>query len=418
GLPIAMTFDPLYHPHPSYRLPTYSRNGMVATSQPLAAQAGLDILKKGGNAIDAAIAAAAALTVVEPCSNGIGGDAFALVWTEGRLHGLNSSGPAPASISIDAVKERGHSEMPKFGAIPVTVPGAPAAWGELSRRFGKLPLIEALEPAIRYAEEGFPVSPTAAYYWERAARTLPGEAASEYSPLLVRYVRSGRQDSGGGRAVALAWTCPGVGLDRRVGRRQLLSRRARGSHCSLCARRRRISDRGGSRRIPAGMGGPHPCELPRLRGVGNAAERPGADRAAGAQHFGRNGVRSGQPARSGGSAPPDRGDEARIFRRPQVHYRSGPYEYHGPGSAVGFLRGSAPGNDRSAGSDAGGGRAVLGRHRLSGGRRRRRQYGLLHPEQLHGLRLRPRRAGNRHRAAEPRQRLLAGSCPCQRASAR
>lgn len=165
-----MTFDPLYHPHPSYRLPTYSRNGMVATSQPLAAQAGLDILKKGGNAIDAAIAAAAALTVVEPCSNGIGGDAFALVWTEGRLHGLNSSGPAPASISIDAVKERGHSEMPKFGAIPVTVPGAPAAWGELSRRFGKLPLIEALEPAIRYAEEGFPVSPTAAYYWERAAR--------------------------------------------------------------------------------------------------------------------------------------------------------------------------------------------------------------------------------------------------------
>ena len=99
-----MNFNPNYHPYPSHRSVTYGKNGMVATSQPLAAQAGLDILKKGGNAIDAAIATAACLTVVEPTSNGIGGDAFAIVWTKGKLHGLNASGPAPKSISIEKVK--------------------------------------------------------------------------------------------------------------------------------------------------------------------------------------------------------------------------------------------------------------------------------------------------------------------------
>src|SRR6478609_9212884 len=120
-----MTIDPLYHPYPSYRTPVYAGRGMVATSQPLAAQAGLDILKKGGNAVDAAIATAAALTVVEPTSNGIGGDAFALVWIQGKLHGLNASGPAPQSISIDALKKAGIDSIPAHGFIPVTVPGAP-----------------------------------------------------------------------------------------------------------------------------------------------------------------------------------------------------------------------------------------------------------------------------------------------------
>ncbi|MFZ3590432.1 gamma-glutamyltransferase family protein [Bacillus sp. DJP31] len=160
--------DYLNHPYSSQRMTTIAKNGMVATSQPLAAQAGLDILKKGGNAIDAAIATAACLTVVEPTSNGIGGDAFALVWTKGELHGLNASGPAPKSISIDAVKEKGHESMPKFGMIPVTVPGAPGAWAELSKRFGKLPLSEVLKPAIEYAENGYPLSPILGKYWKGA----------------------------------------------------------------------------------------------------------------------------------------------------------------------------------------------------------------------------------------------------------
>ncbi|MDV2886590.1 gamma-glutamyltransferase family protein [Alkalihalophilus pseudofirmus] len=165
--------DPQMYPYPSQRNVVYGRKGMVATSQPLAAQAGLDILKQGGNAIDAAIATAACLTVVEPTSNGIGSDCFALVWVDGKLHGLNGSGQAPNALSIDSVKAAGHEkELPTFGMTPVTVPGTPRAWAELSRKFGKLPLTEVLKPAIDYAEGGFPVSPTLAKYWNGAFTTF------------------------------------------------------------------------------------------------------------------------------------------------------------------------------------------------------------------------------------------------------
>jgi len=163
-----MNFNPLSNPFPSVRNTHYAKNGMVATSQPLAAQAGIDVLKKGGNAIDAAIATAACLTVVEPTSNGIGADAFALVWTNGKLHGLNASGKSPKNISIEKVQAMGHTEMPKMGLVPITVPGAPGAWAELSQKFGKLPLIEALAPAINYAQNGYPISPTLGKYWARA----------------------------------------------------------------------------------------------------------------------------------------------------------------------------------------------------------------------------------------------------------
>jgi len=163
-----MNFNPLYNPYASRRNTVFAKNGMVATSQPLAAQAGLDMIKKGGNAIDAAIATAACLTVVEPTSNGIGGDAFAIVWTKGELHGLNASGPSPKSISIEAVKAKGYEAIPKYGMIPVTIPGAPAAWAALSERFGKLPLTEVLKPAIDYAENGFPINPTLSQLWKNA----------------------------------------------------------------------------------------------------------------------------------------------------------------------------------------------------------------------------------------------------------
>lgn len=156
------------NPYAVARNSVYARKGMVTTSQPLASQAGLDILKKGGNAIDAAIATAACLTVVEPTSNGIGSDAFALIWTKGKLYGLNGSGKSPAAASIEAVKERGYEKIPAHGWIPVTVPGAPGTWAELSERFGKLPLAEVLKPAITYAKEGFPVSATLGKYWKKA----------------------------------------------------------------------------------------------------------------------------------------------------------------------------------------------------------------------------------------------------------
>ncbi len=168
-------FDPLTYSYPSKRNVIYGKRGMVATGNPLAAQAGLEILKKGGNAIDAAIATAATLTVVEPTANGIGGDAFALVWTGNKLHGLNSSGPSPKSISAKALKELGHTEMPKYGLIPVNVPGAPAAWAELSKKFGKLPFEEVLEPAIKYAEEGFTIQPGVGAGWAAAFRNYTKE---------------------------------------------------------------------------------------------------------------------------------------------------------------------------------------------------------------------------------------------------
>ena len=144
--------------------------GVVATSQPLAAQAGLSMLQAGGSAVDAALATAIALTVVEPTSNGIGSDAFALVWEGDKLHGLNGSGRAPAAATVEALRAAGHDSLPQRGWWAVTVPGTPRAWFDLHERFGRLPFAQLFEPAIDYAEHGFPVSPTIAHYWDLAAR--------------------------------------------------------------------------------------------------------------------------------------------------------------------------------------------------------------------------------------------------------
>ncbi|WP_240415378.1 gamma-glutamyltransferase family protein [Paenibacillus periandrae] len=187
-----LNYDSLFHPYPSQRMVTYGRKGMVATTQPLAAQAGLDILKKGGNAIDAAIATAACLTVVEPNSNSIGGDCFALIWVDGKLHGLNSSGPSPAAITVDKVRDAGHSVMPTYGMVPVTVPGTPAAWAAMSERFGRLSLAEVLQPAIEYAEQGFPVSPTIAKYWKHGFEAISALNSSLYDPWMETFAANGR----------------------------------------------------------------------------------------------------------------------------------------------------------------------------------------------------------------------------------
>ena len=166
-------FDPLAQRYPSARYPIYARNGMVNCSSPLAAAAGLEILRAGGNAMDAAVAAAAALTVTEPTANGLGSDAFALIWSERdrRLYGLNASGPAPKGISIERVLADGgasNGRMPALGWTPVTVPGAPRAWADITRRFGRLPLSRNLAPAVAYAREGYPCAPNLAESWQRA----------------------------------------------------------------------------------------------------------------------------------------------------------------------------------------------------------------------------------------------------------
>ena len=143
-----MNVDYTSYPYPSQRMPVFARN-VVATSQPLAAQAGLEMLRKGGNAIDAAVATAAALTVVEPTSNGIGSDNFALIWAGGGLHGMNASGRAP--IAFDISKFDGMDQIPTRGWGGVTTPGAVSGWVLAHEQFGSLPFETVLEPAISYA---------------------------------------------------------------------------------------------------------------------------------------------------------------------------------------------------------------------------------------------------------------------------
>ena len=165
-----MQFD-WHNPYPVSRAPLMARN-VVATSQPLAAQAGLRMLLKGGNAVDAAIAAAAALTVVEPCSNGLGSDNFAIVWDGQQLHGLNSSGVAPAGWSKAYFDHKHNGQIPLRGFDAVTVPGAVAGWAALSKRFGALPFADLLAPAIELAEGGHAVAPVIAHKWAQAVPLL------------------------------------------------------------------------------------------------------------------------------------------------------------------------------------------------------------------------------------------------------
>ena len=165
------------NPYLSTRAPLFARN-VVSTSHPLAAQAGLQMLRQGGNAVDAAVAAAAAMTIVEPVSNGLGSDAFALVWDGQSLQGLNASGRAPQAWTPDYFKRKyGSSALnpPKRGLDAVTVPGAVSAWGALSERFGKLPFADLMAPAIDIAERGYLVTPVIQQKWAAPVAELQGQ---------------------------------------------------------------------------------------------------------------------------------------------------------------------------------------------------------------------------------------------------
>tara|TARA_A100001015_G_scaffold57242_1_gene62953 strand:- start:2590 stop:4275 length:1686 start_codon:yes stop_codon:yes gene_type:complete len=148
-----------------------AQNGMVATSHPLASQIGIDILKEGGNAIDAAIAANAALGLMEPTGNGIGGDLFAIVWIEEekKLYGLNASGRSPENLTIEYFKENNFKSIPAYGPLPISVPGCVDGWFELHNKFGKIKMSNILSPTIKYAEDGFPVTELVSYYMEVAS---------------------------------------------------------------------------------------------------------------------------------------------------------------------------------------------------------------------------------------------------------
>jgi gamma-glutamyltranspeptidase/glutathione hydrolase len=151
-----------------------AQNAMAATSQPLATQAAVEVLRKGGSAVDAAIAANAVLGLVEPTGGGIGGDLFAIIWDSktGKLYGLNASGRSPHSLSLEYFKESGLKEIPAYGPLPVTVPGCVDGWFEMHEKFGKLPMQTILDPAIHYARQGFPVSEIIAQQWDSDVRVL------------------------------------------------------------------------------------------------------------------------------------------------------------------------------------------------------------------------------------------------------
>jgi len=181
-----MHFDPQYYPFPSKRNLVYAHRGMVASSHPLATQAGLHILHNGGNAIDAALAVAAALTIVDPANNGVGGDCFAIVSIKGQpLTGLNSSGFSPALLTRDRVLAQGHKDtIPYRGWLPVTVPGAPAGWAALHERYATKPLTELFAPAIELAEGGYALSPDNAPIFNHFNKAF-GESDD---PLLRRWM--------------------------------------------------------------------------------------------------------------------------------------------------------------------------------------------------------------------------------------
>lgn len=191
-------FDPLSCRYPSRRTVTYGTRGMVCAAQPLAAQAGLDIMKQGGNAFDGILAAAACMMLMEPMSCNMGGDGFALIWHEGKLYGLNASGPAPMLLSLDALKKAGYTEMPRLGWGAVTVPGVTSGWAEINRRFGSMPLSDILAPAISYAREGFPVAPVASQLWKNSFRNLNRDLPEEqFSAWASVFAPDGRPPEAG-----------------------------------------------------------------------------------------------------------------------------------------------------------------------------------------------------------------------------
>ncbi len=184
------------------RSPVLATEAMAATSQPLATQVALDIMKKGGNAIDAAIAANAMLGLLEPTGSGMGGDIFAIVWDakSKKLYGLNGSGRSPKSLSRQWFIDHGYNKIPSHGPLPVSVPGTVDGWFMLHNRFGQLPMVEVLTPAIEYAEKGFPVTQLIAYYWGRSVPLL-----SKYPGFTEQYTLDGRAPKEGE-----IWRNPGL----------------------------------------------------------------------------------------------------------------------------------------------------------------------------------------------------------------
>ena len=184
------------YPYSSKRSMTYGR-AMALASNPAAAAAGRKILEAGGNAVDGAVAMAAAQTVAEPTSNGLGSDLFAIISTGGKLYGYNGSGKSPAAISLAAVKERGYASMPLYGIESVGVPGAVRAWADIHKKHGRLPFKEVLAPAIQYAEKGYVLSPTVARLWAMELKKRKANTATVYDGFWSAFSENGKAPEAG-----------------------------------------------------------------------------------------------------------------------------------------------------------------------------------------------------------------------------
>ena len=190
-------FDPLKYSFASHRNIVYAKKGMACSTSPIASQVGLDVLKSGGNAMDAAVAMATTLPLVEPTGNGLGSDCFALVWSEKdqKLFGLDGSGVAPMALSAEKVKEAGYTTVPMNGWLPTMVPGAPSAWAELRRRFGTKSMAELMAPAIQYARDGFCIPVNVYKQWKAEVVRFTAAAEKEpevFGPWLKYFTKDGK----------------------------------------------------------------------------------------------------------------------------------------------------------------------------------------------------------------------------------
>ena len=190
-------FDPLKYSFASHRNIVYAKKGMACSTSPIASQVGLDVMKAGGNAVDAAVAMAAAMPLLEPTGNGLGSDCFALVWSEKdqKLFGLDGSGVAPMALSAEKVKEAGYTAVPMNGWLPTMVPGAPSAWAELRRRFGTKSMAELMAPAIQYARDGFCIPVNVYKQWKAEVVRFTAAAEKEpevFGPWLKYFTKDGK----------------------------------------------------------------------------------------------------------------------------------------------------------------------------------------------------------------------------------
>ncbi len=292
----------------SKQFSTIAKNGMVASSQPLATLAGVEILMKGGNAIDAAIATAAVLGVVEPSSIGIGGDAFCLFYSakDRAMKALDASGRSPYAASLDFCRSSGFKEMPQRGIHSVTIPGAVHGWATLLQSHGTKKLSDVLRAAIRHAEEGFPVAELTAEQWkESEARLKADEGAA------VNYLIDGRTPKAGEifKNPRMAATLKRIASRRR---RLFLSRRDRPKDRALLGKARRTFHAQRFCRSSLGLGRADHRELSRLRYLRDAADDPRFRRAGDAQDSRRLRSQERWTAQRGRAASDDRGEEARV----------------------------------------------------------------------------------------------------------